>query len=375
LISPSGLLAIKFVPLQYDYLVNNEISVIESLYQAAPELFIGHCGVYLQLSSVGWPTYFMMCTPLAHGELSTCANPNQREALALRYTFTLIRSLSVMHAQRLIHGDIKKANMLVVSDPHDPTVTVERAIEYVAQRRVGFSLKLMDFDTSQRSNSADNFSVGTGGLRAPELIMQVGCTQAVDIWGYAAVLYDILTGQHWISLPDVESSQSVSTGRVPLRKIHAMQERAFEMACVEQRIGEAPTGSILRYPYYGVDARSCCKLWDVYGGTFTSETPLLLNAHALAGEPPMQPPLQKNGAWDEVLAGCLKFRPQDRFSLLDIVSKVIQFTSGDTHDEYAALISDLSCVTLDDSEASGGSIESGSSHSTSLSDSSSGLSD
>jgi len=102
------------------------------------------------------------------------------EAIVRKYVAQLLVGLKYLHEQRVIHRDIKSANILV-----DDRGTI----------------KLADFGSSKRMDSMgtitnSNLSLrGTPYFMAPEVIIQTGHGRKADIWSVGCTILQMVTGQ------------------------------------------------------------------------------------------------------------------------------------------------------------------------------------
>lgn len=96
--------------------------------------------------------------------------------------------LNCAHQHGVIHRDIKPANIMVLPDS---------------------SVKLMDFgiarmtDPDASRQTKTGFFVGTLLYISPEQLAGGDATIAADIWAYGVILYELLTGVHPFSAPDM----------------------------------------------------------------------------------------------------------------------------------------------------------------------------
>lgn len=91
------------------------------------------------------------------------------------FTKCLLNSLEFLNSLHIIHSDIKPANLVFSSDPHNP-------------------LKLIDFGTSCYYEDLHSTYIQSRYYRAPEVIMKLGLTQAIDMWSLGCVVYELATG-------------------------------------------------------------------------------------------------------------------------------------------------------------------------------------
>ncbi|KAF2073996.1 hypothetical protein CYY_004703 [Polysphondylium violaceum] len=98
------------------------------------------------------------------------------EDLAISYLYQLLQGLVYLHANRVIHRDIKSSNILITKDG---------------------TIKLADFGVaSQLSDQAQmTYSVvGTPYWMSPESIQMSGQTSASDIWSLACTMIELVSG-------------------------------------------------------------------------------------------------------------------------------------------------------------------------------------
>ena len=92
------------------------------------------------------------------------------------YTTHILQGLEYLHYKRVIHRDIKAANVLV--------------------DRNGVC-KLADFGTAKcvhELNGQHNSMTGTVNWMAPEVIQQLNYGRAADIWSVGCTVYEMVTG-------------------------------------------------------------------------------------------------------------------------------------------------------------------------------------
>jgi serine/threonine protein kinase len=102
------------------------------------------------------------------------------EAVTRKYTFQILQGLQFLHINRVVHRDIKGANILI-----DDKGTV----------------KLADFGASKQLNGTlatlqeDNMSLrGTPYFMAPEVITQTGHGRKADVWSVGCTVLQMCTG-------------------------------------------------------------------------------------------------------------------------------------------------------------------------------------
>jgi len=97
------------------------------------------------------------------------------EPAAARLLLEVAGALALLHAQGMVHADIKPENMLLTDDGH---------------------IKLVDFGLSCEISSTAEKSDGTLAYWAPELFTSPTPRRPMDMWALGVVLFIMLTGEH-----------------------------------------------------------------------------------------------------------------------------------------------------------------------------------
>ncbi|KAL3892669.1 MAG: hypothetical protein SGPRY_014904, partial [Prymnesium sp.] len=84
-------------------------------------------------------------------------------------------AIALLHAQGMVHADVKPENILLTDDEH---------------------VKLVDFGLSCEIESSENKSDGTLAYWAPELFSNPKPARPMDMWALGLVLFYMLTGEH-----------------------------------------------------------------------------------------------------------------------------------------------------------------------------------
>lgn len=121
---------------------------------------------------------------LAHGPLTP--------ALAAQVTLDVLDGLAALHGSGYVHGDVKPSNVLL--DAHG------RAM-------------LCDYGLARPSGAADRTRTlaplqGTLAAMAPELLESRAPTPASDVYAAGALLYRLLTGEHYVSLTGLDETRA-----------------------------------------------------------------------------------------------------------------------------------------------------------------------
>ncbi|MEO1335661.1 MAG: protein kinase, partial [Myxococcota bacterium] len=148
---------------------------------------------------------------------------------ALNAAIQLCDTLSVVHAQGVIHRDIKPKNIMVVA-PIDGTWNDVPAI------------KLLDFGLAKTEHSnAEQFSLtgqalGTPQYMAPEQLIGNHVSWATDIYAFGEVFYEMLTGQpafpNQSTFIGQKMSGAVPTLRLPLSDELTKHLRSIIYGCL-----------------------------------------------------------------------------------------------------------------------------------------------
>mmetsp|Transcript_7822 Transcript_7822/g.11606 ORF Transcript_7822/g.11606 Transcript_7822/m.11606 type:complete len:677 (-) Transcript_7822:30-2060(-) len=95
--------------------------------------------------------------------------------LIRRFAVQMLQSLSYLYKERIIHCDLKPENVLLKS----PTKS---------------GIKVIDFGSSCFSNSRIYTYIQSRFYRAPEIILGIPYTCAIDIWSFGCILAELYTG-------------------------------------------------------------------------------------------------------------------------------------------------------------------------------------
>lgn len=131
-------------------------------------------------------------------------------------------ALAYVHAQGIVHRDIKLNNILIAPDHH--LVLSDFGISRVCDDRLRQAL-----DASRTMSSATNgkLIVGTHGYMAPEVLRGETATPAADIYALGVVFFKLLTGV-WYD-PDLEPGNDRQTaGSTNAHKLLADFERPWK---------------------------------------------------------------------------------------------------------------------------------------------------
>lgn len=125
------------------------------------------------------------------GDLYTCVKQNNITIdTALFYIYEIISGLRYLHAQDIIHNDMKLENVLINLDGH--IALTDFGVSFNSNN--GTMSKQTNMDNSSRDGAGFGIRVvGTPFYFAPEVINQMLKTKASDIWAVGIMLCEMLT--------------------------------------------------------------------------------------------------------------------------------------------------------------------------------------
>jgi len=159
------------------------------------------------------------------------------ESVVRNFTRHILRGLAFLHGQKIMHRDIKGANLLV---------------------DVQGVVKLADFGMAKHlSTAAPNLSLkGTPYWMAPEMVQatlmkDVGYDLAVDIWSLGCTIIEMFDGKPpWSDLEGPAAMFKVLHKDPPIPENLSHEGREFLQCCFRRNPAERPTASeLLDHPF------------------------------------------------------------------------------------------------------------------------------
>ncbi|KAL0239260.1 hypothetical protein PCE1_004948 [Barthelona sp. PCE] len=222
------LLAVKQCPLEEE--ISVEIRALEK--ELSLLRFVDHRNIVRYLGTEISPNVMSIFLEyIAGGTLSSLIRqfgglPNK---VAKNYTRQILQGLEFLHAHRIIHRDIKGANILVTPEG---------------------CVKLADFGASVKlgTGSIDHRSLhGSPYWIAPEVVLQSGHGRKADIWSLGATVLEMLTGKPpYSNYNPMAALLRIGRGEKPeIPKDLPRYAREFLMECLQVDPDDRPTASIL----------------------------------------------------------------------------------------------------------------------------------
>ncbi|TVU40511.1 hypothetical protein EJB05_13978 [Eragrostis curvula] len=159
------------------------------------------------------------------------------ESVVRNFTRHILRGLAFLHGQKIMHRDIKGANLLV--DVHGV-------------------VKLADFGMAKHlSTAAPNLSLkGTPYWMAPEMVQatlmkDIGYDLAVDIWSLGCTIIEMFDGKPpWSDLEGPAAMFKVLHKDPPIPENLSHEGKEFLQCCFKRNPAERPTASeLLDHPF------------------------------------------------------------------------------------------------------------------------------
>jgi eukaryotic-like serine/threonine-protein kinase len=203
---------------------------------------------------------------------------------ALAYAIEIARGLTVAHARKMVHRDIKPQNVLIDADGR---------------------AKLTDFGISrqleQDGMTATGRVLGTTDYVAPEQAMGRGVDQRSDIYSLGVVLFEMLVGQ----VPFHADSQVGVAMKHVNEELPDVQQRRPEISAAAALVVERATAKDPEKRYQDVgemidDLSTALEVEAARAGSTTGEATTVLDA-----VPPAKRKLSGRGRWSWLAVAAL----------------------------------------------------------------------
>lgn len=139
----------------------------------------------------------------------------------------LCGALAAVHAEGLVHGDVKTHNVMRQGVP--------------GQAREAGRIVLMDFGSAHESTSDDARGPATPLFTAPEVLAGERTSPSADLWSLGVVLYRLVTGRWPFEAETLEELKRrlAAGGPTPLRSVRSELPAGF-VAAVERALERDP---------------------------------------------------------------------------------------------------------------------------------------
>ncbi|XVE66044.1 hypothetical protein DITRI_Ditri08aG0049800 [Diplodiscus trichospermus] len=160
------------------------------------------------------------------------------ESVVRMYTKQILLGLEYLHKNRIVHRDIKGANILV-----DNKGCIKLA-------DFGASKKVVELATVNGAKSMK----GTPYWMAPEVILQTGYSFSADIWSVGCTVIEMATGKPpWSQLyPEIAALFHIGTTKShpPIPDHLSFEAKDFLLKCLQEEPGLRPSASdLLQHPF------------------------------------------------------------------------------------------------------------------------------
>ncbi|PRP73577.1 hypothetical protein PROFUN_02586 [Planoprotostelium fungivorum] len=198
---------------------------------------------------VSYQVYMDQFTPGKH--MKSTRNSDTPKTFGLpeiaKITVQIISCLQMLHAENIIHGDLKPENIIF---KHPIRLTSEHIEEHEASFRgmkastegprkkfTSVALKIADFGNAiDRSDSHlyyDNFEVQSLLYRAPEVLFGAPFDTPIDMWSVGCVLWDIYSGGVPLMGSSIRSWYEYTQGTNPYHDIALWTQPDFTITTAQ----------------------------------------------------------------------------------------------------------------------------------------------
>lgn len=319
-----------------------EAKALLALQKVSPDAFLKAHYAQLHLSNADGKlvTQYVICLERAY-ETSDRARKwvteEHKEAFCLRFTADIAKAIDTLHDANYIHGDIKPDNIFLVSDAYDSALDEAQAFAQYTGGSSTFRMVLGDFDTIQKADSFTDVHVGTKYYKAPELVMKIPCTSAVDVWSLCVSIYEMRTGSVLFGIDDQTPTESESSASSDSRDFQedAAQRAIDELAQLESIIrvvGAVPVGCPVS-AFHAAHSPRCSTCDYKLRAVSIHSAPLTFTGGSLApcdstNTDHPRYPAQLDSWWSALCSEGLQFDPKKRCSAKAIYEKVRSRTAS-----------------------------------------------
>ncbi|KAG6480546.1 hypothetical protein ZIOFF_057130 [Zingiber officinale] len=166
------------------------------------------------------------------------------ERIVRSFTHHILKGLAYLHDKKIMHRDIKGANLLV-----DVNGVVKLA---------DFGMAKHNADFIDQLNGATNCHSmkGSAFWMAPEMLQatmnkKIVYDVAVDIWSLGCTIIEMFTGNHpWSGLQEAQAMFNVLNYDPPIPETLSMEGKDFLQCCFRRNPAERPTANkLLEHPF------------------------------------------------------------------------------------------------------------------------------
>lgn len=162
------------------------------------------------------------------------------EQAVRRYARGVLQGLADVHAQGLVHCDVKGANILICKNTQDTKLC-------------SFGYSMQQGDALKRVKKKQRLQ-GTYNWMAPEVMRQEDQTQASDVWSYGCTVLELLTGvPPWSDHAKADSLTEIigyGAETPPLPDFVSAECKNFLQACLQREPEDRPTAQqLLQHPF------------------------------------------------------------------------------------------------------------------------------
>ena len=131
--------------------------------------------------------------------LNKCDDNSLPLPMVKKIVLELLKALSILHENNIIHTDLKPENILLVNSINN--------IEDFDDLHI----KLIDMGSSMLEDEIDTHSIGTDPYLAPEVVLRGDYDKSVDIWALGNVIFELTTGNLLIDPEDYYQDSETSS--------------------------------------------------------------------------------------------------------------------------------------------------------------------